>query len=36
MRAAVFHQIKNIRVEDVEKPTIQPNQVLVEVAWVGI
>lgn len=36
MKAAVFHRVKDIRVEDVEKPTIQPNQVLVEVAWAGI
>lgn len=36
MKAAVFHNVKDIRVEDVEKPTIGPNQVLVEVEWAGI
>jgi len=36
MKAAVFHNIKDIRVEEVVKPSIQSNQVLVEVAYVGI
>lgn len=36
MKAAVFHNVKDIHVEEVEKPSVQPNQVLVEVAWAGI
>lgn len=36
MRAAVFHDVKDIRVEEVEKPVLKPNQVLLEVAWAGI
>lgn len=36
MKAAVFHNVKDIRIEEVEKPSIQSNQVLVEVAYAGI
>ncbi|MER1956953.1 MAG: 2,3-butanediol dehydrogenase [Solibacillus sp.] len=36
MKAAVFHNVKDIRIEELEKPTIQPNQVLIEVALAGI
>lgn len=36
MRAAVFHDAKDIRVEDVETPEISENKVKVKVAWAGI
>ncbi|MCC4722998.1 2,3-butanediol dehydrogenase [Salinicoccus sp. RF5] len=36
MRAAVFHDAKDIRVEDVETPEVSEGKVKVKVAWAGI
>lgn len=36
MRAAVFYEAKDIRVEDVEIPEVKENDVKVRVAWTGI
>lgn len=36
MRAAVFYEAKDIRVEDVEVPEVKENDVKVRVAWTGI
>jgi L-iditol 2-dehydrogenase len=36
MKAAVFHSVGDIRIEDVEKPAIGPDEVLVKPRSVGI
>ncbi len=36
MRAARFYDRKDIRIEDVDRPTAGPNEVLIDIAWCGI
>ncbi len=36
MKAARYYGYKDIRVEDVEKPSLKPDEVLVKVHWAGI
>lgn len=36
MRAAIFHDAKDIRVENIDSPEISENKVKVKVAWAGI
>lgn len=36
MKAAVWHGVKDIRVEDVELKTLKSDEVVVKVAWAGI
>ena len=36
MRAARFHDQKDIRIEDIERPTAGPDDVLIDVAWCGL
>lgn len=36
MKAAVWHGVKDIRVEDVELKPLKSDEVVVKVAWAGI
>ncbi|MFS0553921.1 2,3-butanediol dehydrogenase [Brevibacillus sp. 179-C9.3 HS] len=36
MKAAVWHGIKDVRVEEIELPIISPGKVLIQTAWTGI
>src|SRR5699024_11572906 len=36
MRAARFYDRKDIRIEDVDRPTAGPNEVIIDIAWCGI
>ena len=36
MRAARFYDQKDIRIEDIERPTAGPDDVLIDIAWCGI
>jgi len=36
MKAAILYKIKDIRIEDIEKPTIKPDEALVRVKSVGV
>ena len=36
MKAAVWHGVKDIRVEDVELKPLKDDEVVVKVAWAGI
>lgn len=36
MRAARFYEQKDIRIEDIERPTAGPDDVLIDIAWCGI
>ncbi|GIN37249.1 MULTISPECIES: 2,3-butanediol dehydrogenase [Heyndrickxia] len=36
MQAAVWHNIKDVRVEQVDEPKVLPNQIKVKVEWAGI
>src|SRR5690625_989806 len=36
MRAARFYDQKDIRIEDIDRPTTGPNEVLIDIAWCGI
>lgn len=36
MRAARFYDQKDIRIEDIERPTAGPEEVLIDIAWCGL
>lgn len=36
MQAAVWHNIKDVRIEQVDEPKVLPNQIKVKVEWAGI
>ncbi len=36
MKAAIFYEKEDIRIENVEVPKIEPNEVLIRVAYCGI
>lgn len=36
MRAARFHARKDIRIDDIPEPELQPGTVAIDVAWCGI
>lgn len=36
MKAAVWHNVNDVRVEEVEEPSVLPGQLKVKVAWAGI
>ncbi|MCM0599825.1 alcohol dehydrogenase catalytic domain-containing protein, partial [Periweissella fabalis] len=36
MKAAVWHGVKDVRVEEVELKPLKDNEVVVRVAWAGI